>query len=158
VKKMNRHLPALFCLLAVGSATAELTSHTDDKGITFTTRNNKRTKLASGTDSSGKIAASLYFEGYLVATIIGWTEEAVATKPEKCLFQRRMLSGRTSSNKSLGISYAFIKKANEQEIFHISQWGEIIDAYYVSKRNELSPLSDEEFESYKEERNRPPEK
>lgn len=156
--KMIRNLLMLFCLLAAGSSSAELTSHTDDAGITFTTRNNKRTKLAAKTDSSGKISASVYFDGYWVATIVGWTDQAVAANPDKCLFQRRMVGGRTSDDKPLGLAYAFIRKANAKEVFHISHEGEIIDAYFVSERNELCPLSDEEFKAYKEERNRPPEK
>ena len=135
-----------------------MTSHTDDAGVTYTTRNNKRTKLAAKTDSSGKISASLYFEGYWVATIVGWTDEAMAKTPEKCVFQRRMVGGRTSDDKPLGLAYAFIRKPGSEEVFHVSHEGEIIDAYFVSERNELRPLTEKEFEAYKEERNRPPEK
>ena len=148
----------LFCLLAAVEVSAELTSRTDDKGITYTTRNNKRTQLAANTDASGKISASVYFDRYWVATIVGWTDQAVSTKPDKCVFQRRMVGGRTSDDKPLGLAYAFIRKPNEKEVFHISHEGEIIDAYLVSARNELHPLTDEEFKAYKEERDRPPEK
>lgn len=148
----TRYLAALISLACIPHAPAELKTQKDDKGIVFTTRNENTTSMASTVEASGKISQSFYFKGYWIATIIGWTDAALKQKPKECLFQRRMIGGRTNKDEPLGVAYAFLRRGMDREVFHISHDGEIIDAYFISPNNELTALTDKEFTDYRAER------
>ncbi len=146
------HHSTFVLLLFVSTAAGELKTKEDDKGVIFTTRNENLTAMAAKTEDGGKISQSYYFRGYWIWTIIGWTKEALEEGPEECLFQRRMVGGRTNKDEPLGLGFAFLRRGTGKEIFHVSHDGEIIDAYYVAVNNELTALSDQEFEAYIKER------
>src|SRR5687767_3880223 len=86
---MRTLLIAILVLFAQPSF-AEVKRRVDEKGVTFTSRTGSDVTMAGKTEDSGRVAQSLYYRGYLVATFIGWTKEAQAAAKEGKLFQRRL--------------------------------------------------------------------
>src|SRR5687767_12017043 len=97
---------ALFAHLSFG----EVKHKVDDKGVTFTTRVGSDITMAGKTEDSGRIAQSLYYRGYLIATFIGWTKESQAAAKEGKLFQRHLSENHMKEGeKSLRLHYGFVR-------------------------------------------------
>lgn len=148
-----RILLIVIIVLLAHPCLAEVKRKVDDKGVTFTSRTGSDITVAGKTEDSGRIAQTLYYRGYFIATFIGWTKDAQTAAKDGKLFQRKLSENyMKEGEKSLRLHYFFLRRSGGVETFHLAKDGEVIDAYFVSEINELTPMTDEEFAKFREQR------